>query len=133
MVCTNIKSAKDYSEWHERVDHIYKERYRELYNKREDIPHFPSTVLESYTCVPHVMAKVQKTHIQKIYKKLSPRNELHFGISGPFTTSLGKNSYIAHLIEPWSAFLAVFFLNTKDELADVTVTRRFINKIENSY
>lgn len=127
FVCGNMKGVEDYSGWHGKGDHISKERYREVSNIREEVTQFPSTVLESYIYVRYITAKMHRAHIKTVYNNLRPGNELQFDNSGSFTQKLGGSSHVAHFNEPSSEILAIFFLEEKDEQADVT--RSFINSI----
>ncbi|GJX27748.1 putative ribonuclease H-like domain-containing protein [Tanacetum coccineum] len=133
LTCLFVKSTYDEFElWHRRLGHINFKTMNKLV-KGNLVRGLPSKLFEkNQTCVACQNEKQHRASCKsKIVSSISqPLHMLHMDLYGPtFVKSLMKKMYSLVVIDDYSRFSWVFFLDTKDETSGII--KSFITREEN--
>lgn len=84
--------TKSYRQWHNRIGHIYGDRYQTLSNIRDDIPRFSRSITDRIDGVPCLTEKRNRAPIQRVTEnRRNSHEKVHLDLSGPMTPTIGGN------------------------------------------
>ena len=76
-------------------------------------------------------AKMKKAPVRQSDADQTPLAEIHFDVSGPFTETLGGNSYALQIIKPYTAKSDFFMIQKKSDVCQIV--KEYSAHIENHF
>ena len=116
---SNLKAdTNKFMKWHRELGHVSTDRMITLAKQFDKIPRFERYIINSFNCVPCMVAKSKKSRVKTSTRKTTTPLELaHLDISGEVDESPAGFKYTVAFLDDYTAKSDVMFIKARNELS----------------